>query len=644
MSSWKELGSPVAFMAIVTVLFANSVGGSFHYDDFHSILSNPHIRDLTNIPAFFTDITQFSVDVDKGMYRPLLLLTYAFNYALDEYDVAGYRLVNVSLHGISAILVWSIAVRLGFERHVAFLVAALFAAHPLATEPVNYISSRSELLGGALFLASFRWFIVGSNSARNASVILFALGLMSKSVVVVLPLVLWLCQKWLLGERPSARTHLPYWGVVACYLLILELTGFLQSSLAGSPRSLDVQLWTQLKALSLYAKLLTMPVGLNVEHQFFEAANPWQAPVVLGMCLTISTCALSWRALPRPGLFWLSWMAITLAPASITPLNVLVNEHRLYLPLAGFALMCGSLFSRRSPTELPEFRIFAVGVLFLAGLVIQRNSFWHDERTLWEDAAAKSPLMVRPHVHLGNALRRDGQFDAAERTYRRAIELEPGHPAANTNLANLYLEAGQRADDETTPRRLFELAAARYEGVLSTNPAYKEALNNLGSVYDFLGRDREAEQAYRQAIDRNPHFADPYFNLAGFYFHRDRLTEAVTIYEDGLALERDAEAYFALGNVHAKKEQLPKAIAAYRAAWRIDDGSVVYGRNLAEVLLVYGERVLASGEAETATRLWLEARESLEKVIELEPGNEHAKKRLAQLGERLGDVRGGIRQ
>ena len=644
MSSWKELGSPVALMAIVAALSANSVGGSFHYDDLHSILNNPNIRDLANVSAFFTDAKQFSVDVDKAMYRPLLLLTYALNYSLGEYDVTGYHVVNVFFHGISAILVWSIAVSLGFERHVAFLVAALFAAHPLATEPVNYISSRSELLGAALFLASFRWFIAGSESARKASVILFALGLMSKSVVVVLPVILWLCQKWLLDQRPTARIHLPYWSVVVCYLSMLAWTRFLQSSIAGSPRALDVQLWTQVKAMALYAKLLIMPVGLNVEHQFFEATNPWQAPVALGLCLVVSTSALGWCALPRPSLFWLSWMAITLAPASITPLNVLINEHRLYLPLAGFALMCGGLFSGRSPTELPAFRMFALGVVFFAGLMIQRNSVWHDEKTLWEDAAAKSPLMVRPQVHLGNALRSRGQFDAAERAYRRAIDLEPAHRAANTNLANLYLEAGQGTNDETTSRRLYEWSAERYEEVLDTDPAYKEALNNLGSVYALLGRDREAELAYRQAIDRNPHFADPYFNLGGFYSQRHRLTEAVAMYERGLALERDADAYFALGNIHAKTEQLPQAIAAYRAAWKTDDSSVAYGRNLAEVLLVHGERELGAGDGEAATRLWLEARESLERVIELDPGNEHAKKRLAQLGERLLDAVGGIGQ
>ncbi len=152
------------------------------------------------------------------------------------------------------------------------------------------------------------------------------------------------------------------------------------------------------------------------------------------------------------------------------------------------------------------------------------------------------------------------------------------------------------------------------------------------------------ELAYRQAIDRNPHFADPYFNLGGFYSQRHRLTEAVAMYERGLALERDADAYFALGNIHAKTEQLPQAIAAYRAAWKTDDSSVAYGRNLAEVLLVHGERELGAGDGEAATRLWLEARESLERVIELDPGNEHAKKRLAQLGERLLDAVGGIGQ
>jgi hypothetical protein len=139
----------------VAILYGSSLDGRFHYDDFHSIVQNPHIRELGNSAAFFVNTDMFSVDEDKAMYRPLLLLSFALNYAFHGYDIVGYHVVNIALHYACVLLVWGIAIRMGCTQFVALIVAAMFCAHPLATEPVNYISSRSELMGACFFLRHF---------------------------------------------------------------------------------------------------------------------------------------------------------------------------------------------------------------------------------------------------------------------------------------------------------------------------------------------------------------------------------------------------------------------------------------------------------------------------------------------------------
>ena len=127
-------------------MYWNTFDNSFHYDDEHSIQNNINIRSLENIPSFFADPGMFSRDADKGMYRPLLLVTYALNYAVGGYEVGGYHVVNIALHATNAALLLWLGYLLSGRLLVGFLAGILFAVYPLATEPVNYISSRSDTL------------------------------------------------------------------------------------------------------------------------------------------------------------------------------------------------------------------------------------------------------------------------------------------------------------------------------------------------------------------------------------------------------------------------------------------------------------------------------------------------------------------
>ena len=192
----------------------------------------------------------------------------------------------------------------------------------------------------------------------------------------------------------------------------------------GSPvRSLDSQIWTQLKGLVYYAKLMVMPVGLNVEHPFAVADSPAQAAVLLSVLVLISAALLAWRGLSRWALFWLVWGGVSLAPTLLVPLNVLVNEHRLYLPLAGFAVLAGGGWSYLAHRASLRYAVLAA--LALAGILgFYRNRVWENELSLWGDAMAKSPGMPRVHVHLGNALRQDRQLPRARAAYEAALALK----------------------------------------------------------------------------------------------------------------------------------------------------------------------------------------------------------------------------
>ena len=269
----------------MALVYGNSLQGGFHYDDVHSIVANPHIRHLDGIPGYFTSLSPFSADPQKGMYRPLLLVTYALDYFWSGYSTLVFHSTNLVLHLACSLLVWNILLKIGFSTRTALVSSLLFALHPLATEPVNYVSSRSESLAALFLLGAFRFRLQQTAGSEWLALFCFALGLLSKSIVMVflgISLLYGICV-----ESASLARHFRrdarFWGVAAVYLILIWKVGFLSSSLKQPVRALDVQLWTQLKALVKYVDLVSMPVALNVEHQFFESHVPWEGAVVASL-------------------------------------------------------------------------------------------------------------------------------------------------------------------------------------------------------------------------------------------------------------------------------------------------------------------------------------------------------------------------
>ena len=584
-------------LLVCAAVFANTLGNSFHYDDEHSIQYNINVRDVANIPSFFTTPGMFSVDADKGMYRPLLLVTYALNYAWGEYEVYGYHVVNIALHAVNACLLSWLCMLLHGRSRASFICGLLFAIYPLATEPVNYVSSRSESLSGMFYLAGICFLVRAGPTSRSGYMVAswgaLALGLLSKSTVITLPAVLlaydfaFVCR---FDLRRDLRNrfypwHLMFWATAVAYLVLIRLNGFLASSLDNHVRDGATQLFTQIKALAYYAKLLLWPWGLNVEHQFFEHDAGFELAVVLPgifvvslLCLLYRFSAARWK-LP----FFLGfWGAISLLPASVIPLNVLVNERRLYLACGAFCIVLGVLLNRalESSAQYRQGLKFAVValLLILASLTYLRNQDWLTDFTLWTDAVSKSPRMPRVHLYMGNAHTHD----------------------ARTSL------------DPVAIKQHWSVAAASYRSAIRVKPddvLAIRSLNNLGSVNFELGNYAEAEEAYRKALELNPVYADALVNLGNTYQQRalglpdgntrrnELLGTAIEQYGAALKiLPNHSAAYgnmgFALFNIGA----FERADSAYRKAVRLNPRAYNALNNLGNLYITLGQQAMRSGE------------------------------------------------
>ncbi|MEW6750773.1 MAG: tetratricopeptide repeat protein [Candidatus Latescibacterota bacterium] len=643
MMAATRLLHPALVAACAVLLYANSLDGGFHYDDFHSLVDNPHVRRLANLPSFLVDPSLFSVDPDKAMYRPLLLASYALNHALAPGSGRAYHGVNVALHAGCAVLVWGIGRRAGLGAAGALAAGLLFAAHPLASEPVNYVSSRSESQAALFFLAAFLLLMEPGGRRRWAGVACFVAGLLTKSVVIVLPAVVLLHERWAAGTAPRrtcsgaaeprrAVPQLSLWIAAAAYVAVIAANRFLTRSLAAAPRNLSAQVWTQLEGGVYYLKLLGMPVGLNVEHQFFAADGPLVPAVAASGLLLVSLGVLAVRRLPSRWRVWPAWACLTLLPSTLVPLNVLVNEHRLYLPLAGLCLLVGQAWGRTAPPV--RARLGGAVLLAVCGaLAVQRNRAWSDEASLWSAAVARSPRMPRAHVHLGNALQQQGRWEEARQAYERALALDPGHSAGRTNLGNLYLEAAGR--DPARAAALRQRAAREYEQVLAADPDHPEALNGLGSCYLYQDETERAEAAFARLVQRHPGFAPGWLNLGMAAARRGDAASAARHLRQSLQLREDGEARCELGSALVRLGDLEGAAREYEAGHRQRPTDLGCTYNLAEVLLVLGERRRAAGQTQTARAAWERARALLGAVVRQDPQLGQAQAHLRELEGRL---------
>jgi protein O-mannosyl-transferase len=620
---------PFGLLVWVLMLYANSLDNSFHYDDTHSLIENVHVRSLANVGRFFVDPGAFSAMPEARMYRPLLLVSYAVNHAIDGYEPFGYHLFNVLLHAINACLVWLIAQRVLGRHSMALTAALLFATHPVVAEPINYISSRSTLLAALFVLAAMLVLIDGSRRPgwrhHLALTALAIAALWSKSVgIVLLPAAaLWL---WLLGVGGVRSWLLLAGPAVAAIAYILGTKAIIGKALLEPVRTPAVQAATQLKAISFYVYTNLFPAHLSIEPQF-SAASPLFSLVpvlslVLAICLVVVVVRL--RRLNPPAAFGAAWFAVTLVPSSVVPLNVLVNEHRLYLPLVGGTLLAGALLGAAGRRR----RMFApVLLLVWTVLVWQRNRDWSSEETIWLDAAHKGPAMPRVHVNLGKGYLESGRYEEAIAASRRGLALDPNIALAHYNIGTAYLNQDR-----------FEESIASFEAALELQPAMMEALNNLGNAYQHQQRYERSIETFQRALADND-WSQLHHNLGAAFLAAGQADSAAVHFQKAHEADPgDRESMMGLARSLIQAQRLQQAqLLLHRSLGRTpDDTAVRQLLALSQVGLGQDDEALASyqraglsvaeahlriGELARQRHDWRRARDHFEMGLVVAPEN-----------------------
>lgn len=589
------LGASAILLAAL-LAYANSFGCELVFDDWSSIRDNPHIRDLGNYAPG-------GAGYRSQPNRWVGYVSFALNYAVGGLDVSGYHVVNLVIHAVNALLLYALVV-LTFRTErlarstladaspaIALAAALLFATHPLQSQAVTYVAQRFASLATLFYVATLvlyaRWRLAGD--ARPAwrrflgyppVLVAAVLAMRTKETAFTLPAAV---AAWeLMFLEGSARRRLLHLVPVAATALLVPLSfvgagSTIAEVLSSAQEVTRVQrvvsqgdyLTTQLAVIVTYLRLLVLPVGQNLDHDY-PLYTSLLEPRVLGSVVVIGglvllaaylhrrTSARAARPLdPAARLvsFGIVWFFLGLSvESSVIPIVDLMYEHRVYLSSVGFFVAVatgGALLARRhapSPGRVVSSLAAALSVV-LAIATLQRNRVWASPLTLWSDAVEKSPNKTRPHSNLGLALVAAGRQAEALPHFQAVVRINPNHVSGYNNLAVLLSDMG-RSDE----------AVHWLEVARDLKPDHAETYYNLGRVWLEQGRVAEAAEPLRKAIALDPEYVHAYANLGGALNQLGRPAETVRLLEGKDTLLRDSvEARFNLGVAYVLLGDTPGA-------------------------------------------------------------------------------------
>ena len=613
----KSLKTPwvaLALIALVVVaVYSNIYAVPFVFDGTYHIKENLSLR---SFDIFLSPKILFHP-------RPLGFLTYALNYRFGKLDVFGYHLVNVVIHIVNGFLTYFLALGIygrlcddsisGGSRcaqslrasvpWMALLCALIFVAHPIQTQAVTYTAQRYTSLAAMFYFLSILCYMRGRVAAEGsgkqagsgglvklwayfvASFFCGVLAFLSKPHTGSLPGAILLVEYCLFDRTWQGwKRKLLWFGpiFVLMGIFILYVSGLFRggvqfgslledvSGILRAPQT-DVGRWvyfcTQLNVIVIYIRLLFLPIGQNLDYMYPFKAGFFDGYTPAAFLFLVALVGIGiWQIKKRPVIsFGIFWFFITLSiESSFFPIRDALFEHRLYLPMFGFAIVVVyGMFCLLSARQTWAAVLLTLVIVSFGSAAYFRNKAYRDRITLWSDVVIKSPNNFRAYYNLGNALYYAGRPDEAIRNYAEAIRIREDFAEAHDNLGVALLHQG-RMDDA-----LRHIVRAN-----RIKPKDPEIQNNLGEVLIRQGRLQEAVLHLREAIRLKPDLAEAHNNLGIALAQMGKLEEGIGCFTQALRRDpRNVRITINLGQALLLKGRHQEAVAVFSEAMRIEPAS-----------------------------------------------------------------------
>jgi tetratricopeptide (TPR) repeat protein len=579
-------GLALTLFALVVVVFGQTLAFDFvALDDGGYVYENARVAaglSAQNLLWAFTSGV-------KSNWHPLTWLSYMLDAELFGIDPHGFHATNLLLHGLSTVFLFGALRSLTGATGRSALVAALFAVHPLHVESVAWISERKDVLSAAFgFLSMWTYSVYarrGGLARYGLMTLFFALGLLSKSMLVTLPCVFLLLDIWPL-RRFDLAAPLRRWPSQALLLVAEKLPLLLLSALASlmtfkaqqqtgvvmtlHDLSLLERAANAVHAVGWYAVKTVWPTGLaaHYPHPYLLArgGEPLAPLAVAAAVLFVAGLSLlTWWARRRTHLLvgWFWFLGMLVPVIGLVQVSDQAHADRYtYLPLIGlFIAGVWEAGERVARARKPLWMGAGLAGALVAALAVSAHGqtrHWRDSVALFSHAHATVPEDVFVQVHLGIALQDAGRPAEAIPHYAAALKRDPGWPLVYFQRGLAHVELKQLA-----------LAEQHFRAALRLTPAVPEVHLNLAGVLLLAGNLEGALEHYGRALELRP--ADPraLVGLGGALARAGRLEAAASTYRRALELApgdtetrvRLGHALGALGRLEQAEAELERALA-----------------------------------------------------------------------------------
>lgn len=634
------------FLVIGFSVYWNSLGNSFQFDDEMVITYNKNIRTLKNVFNFFINPELISADSNMAKhYRPLVVISYAINYAIGGYNPIGYHFVNIVLHIGTAFLVFLIFKAVsGISQHAvsrteqistrtflpkggwgdyfpALAAGLIFLVHPFNSEAVNYITARFSIMSSFFYLLAFYCWVKYRESAVSSkqlagtvhsslrpvhyyifSLLSFVASMLCKEIAVTLPIMFWLYDIYFVYQRSAGMGakktkflnwrmypgYLPFIGIVIIPYLLVRLSSY-KSVLPPFQRDIFIQFMTVAPVLVKHWQMFFLPSPLTIGHIIKIQNVFWSFPVIYSgiiLIIYISIAALLYRVSLhcwKVVSFFMFWFFVVLLPTTVIPLNAIFQENRGYLALISFAVLAGVIVGIMKDVKVHN---LAVGLLLVILVVysvvtINQNKIWKDEITLWSDAVKKYPTSPAAYTALGIAYTRAGKYDKSLEASRRALILG----GADNFFVHDNLAHIYMLQEK------WELVIKELELAIKGYPYKPINHNDIGIAYFKTGKMELAERHYKWAISLDNLYYQSWFNLGALYVRQGKVREAVQAYKNVLLINPShINSMLRIGLLSEKMGEKKEAVDYYKMILQ------QAGKGEEELAKEAGERLKTIGE------------------------------------------------
>jgi protein O-mannosyl-transferase len=532
---WWPWAAAVASLIIVLEVYGPALSGAFVLDDRYLAFMDPNAA-------------QMSLRTWISGMRPLLFFSYWLNFQSSGIEPEPYHLTNVLLHFAGSLVIALVAARLlelagttGRARVILSAIAGgLFLLHPLQTESVAYVASRSEVLSVLLYFSAFAVFLYRRTESMTilraaAILVLFAAAVSTKEHTLTLGALLLLTDYYwgLGGIRKNGLLYgmLTAAGIVGAWVIWRELRHAPTAGFNVPGLTPATYFFTQCRVIWTYVRLFFLPLGQNVDPDVAVSHSLLDHGAIFGLAALVALVAAAWIYRKRWPLaaFGIFMFLLLLGPtSSFIPIADVSAERRMYLPFLGLALVCLEFLRR---LKISQAAWAGAAILAICSvLTYQRSAVWANPVALWQDAANKSPRKWRPHFQLASALYESSNCGDAARAFEAASKLEqPAFDllvdwglaldcAGDWQQALVKLQQAEAIQPSAhiqsqigmvyAKHNKWDAALAALDQAQALDPNFEMTYVYRGKIFQATGNNPAAVEQYKRALALNPYNSD----------------------------------------------------------------------------------------------------------------------------------------